>query len=117
MRIRLVLGGREYSAGEKDLGALTIGEIRSIEAHTGLTPSGLGAKFTELAATGAGGGGIDEMGVLDVFAVTVFLLMSRSGEPVTWDEVEAIPVVDLVAGFSVVGDEPAAVANGAVGGE
>ena len=109
MRINLVLGGREYSADVAELASLSIGEIRAIKEHLGLTPSGLRANmmgFATLVESAKAGGEFDEMAAVDVFAALVYLVMARSGEKVTWADVDAIPIAALAAGFSVVDAGP-----------
>ena len=116
VRIKLVLGGKEYSASSySDLANMTIEEIRTIKERTGMTPSGLRVKlmeFAKLADSPQGVAGFDEMAAIDVCAALVYLLMARSGEKVTWADVERVPLLDLAAGFSIVEDEPAAAGNG-----
>lgn len=109
VRIKLVLGGREYSADVADLASLSIGEIRAINEHLGLTPSGLRTNlmnFANLIKSAKDGGEFDEMAAVDVFSALVYLVMARSGEKVTWADVDAIPIVALATGFSVVNDGP-----------
>jgi hypothetical protein len=79
---------------------MTIGEIRTIKRETGLSITGLHAKLLSVKDA-------DNVDDMDLYASLVYLLMSKSGETVTWADVEAIPIVDLAAGLSVLPDEPA----------
>ena len=99
MRIKLALGGKEYEATYDDVTKVTIGEIRTIKRETGMTIPELHARVLALNER------TDDD--IDLYAVLVYLLMSHSGQAVTWADVEAIPIVDLAAGLSVVPDEPA----------
>ena len=100
MKIQLTLGGREYVASYDELTRVTIGEIRTIQRETGMTIPQLHARLSALNDRSG-----DDM---DLYAALVYLLMRRSGENVTWADVDAIPVVDLAAGLAVLADEPAA---------
>ena len=90
----MVLGGKEYAATAVDLARVTIGECRVIKRETGMTIAQWRERFLAF----------DEDP--DVYATMVFLMRSRAGEQVDWAEIDSIPLAELMAGFSVVTDEP-----------
>jgi hypothetical protein len=98
--IRLTLGGKDYIASYDEVTRATIGEMRTIKRETGMTIPQLHARLLAL-----NGRTDDDM---DLYAALVYLVMCRSGETVTWAEVDAIPIVDLAAGLTVVADGLAA---------
>lgn len=102
MKLKLAVNGKEYVADAASLMNVTIGELRTIKRETGMTLEQL---HERLVLQPLDDGADND---IDLYAVLTYLLMSHSGEKVTWADVEAIPLVELAAGLSSVGDEPAA---------
>lgn len=102
MKLKLAVNGKEYVAEAASLTNVSIGELRTIKRETGMT---LGQLHERLVLQPLGDASDYD---IDLYAVLTYLLMSHSGEKVTWADVEAIPLVELAAGLSSVNDEPVA---------
>jgi hypothetical protein len=102
VKLKLAVGGKEYVAEAASLTNVTIGELRTIKRETGMTLEQLHERLVLQPLGDASDNDID------LYAVLTYLLMSHSGEKVTWADVEAIPLVELAAGLSSVDDKPPA---------
>jgi hypothetical protein len=100
-RIKLSLGDREYVADIAELFTkMTIGEIRTIKRETGMTSDDLQTQVLALRDPD------EDSENWDIYTSLVYLILSRSGGRTAWADVETIPLVDIVAGWSVIEDEP-----------
>ncbi len=100
-RIQLSLSGREYVANIAELFTkMTIGEIRTIKRETGMDSEDLQTQVLALKDPDEGSEN------WDVYTALVYLILSRSGGRTAWADVENIPLVDIVAGWSLIEDEP-----------
>lgn len=86
--MKLTLNGKEYQSPVLTLFTISIGEARAIKRHTGLTIADWHDGLKTL-------GRFDP----DVCLSLVFLLKSRAGESVNWDELNALSAMDVVAAF------------------
>lgn len=86
--MKLTLNGTTYESRLMQLFTMSIGEARIIKRQTGLTIADWqdGVKSLER---------VDP----DVFVSLVYLLKSRAGETVDWDELNALPVMAVIQGL------------------
>jgi hypothetical protein len=86
--MKLTLGDTEYQSDLFPLLKLTIGEARIIKRNTGMN-------------IGQWRNGLSNLGEEDpdVLAALMFLLRSRAGEQVTWDEIDLMSEYDIITGF------------------
>ncbi len=86
--MKLTLNGTTYESRLMQLFMMSIGEARTIKRQTGLT----------IADWQAGVKSLDRVDP-DVFVSLVYLLKSRAGETVDWDELNALPVLTVIQGL------------------
>lgn len=86
--MKLTLDGTTYESRLLELFTMSIGEARIIKRQTGLT----------IADWQDGVQSLDRVDP-DVFVSLVYLLKSRAGETVDWDELDALPVMAVIQGL------------------
>ena len=86
--MKLTLGDTEYQSDLFPLLKLTIGEARVIKRNTGMNIGQWRAGLSNLGEEDP-----------DILAALVFLLRSRAGELVDWDELNALSEYDIITGF------------------
>jgi hypothetical protein len=115
VKLQIVLGDKTYVADVAEMfNKMTIGQIRAIRRETGMTSDVLLSKVLALKDAEKPGNHED----WDVNTALVFLVLSRSDWHVTWADVERIPLMDIVNGWSVIEEaatEPAPVEEAELG--
>lgn len=89
--MKLTLHGKVYQSGFASLGRLTIGDARVIKREFGMSIDEVQARLMNMAA----GSASDINSQLDMLAIIAYLVTSRSGDPVSFDELDRISIEDL----------------------